>query len=209
MTIAGVLMERATGQPLESFLRRRLFEPLGMTDTGFSVPVHAQHRLTTAYAPDMETGELSVLDPATGGWWNEPPAMANAAGMLVSTIDDFWSFVSMLRADGRHRGLQVLSPRAVAAMTTNHLTQEQRGSAGLFLAPYGGWGYGMAAPGPITGEPPRPWGYGWNGGTGTTWHTDPARGLTAILFTQCAMTSPQPPVVFTDFWDGAYGAIQE
>jgi CubicO group peptidase (beta-lactamase class C family) len=211
--VLGVLLERASGLPLEEFLRSRLFEPLGMADTAFSVPAEKQSRFTTAYMPD-ESGGLSLLDPPTGGWWNQPPAMANAAGMLVSTLDDYWSFVSMLRAGGRHDGGQVLSPASVAAMTRNHLTDEQRAGATLFLGEHGGWGYGMATPGPIAGEPLAqghpaiPWGFGWNGGTGTLWWSDPARGLTGILFTQRGLTSPVPPPLFTDFQDAAYAAIE-
>ncbi|HEX6508379.1 MAG TPA: serine hydrolase domain-containing protein, partial [Chloroflexota bacterium] len=206
--VLGVLLERATGQPLETFVRSRLFEPLGMMDTALSVPVDKQSRFTTAYMPDEESGTLRLLDPPVGGWWNEPPAMANAAGMLVSTLDDYWSFDPMLLAGATHDGEQVLSPEAIAAMTRDHLTAEQRESAQFFLRPYWGWGYRMAAPGPVTGQPPVPWGFGWNGGTGTTWHSDPARGLTAILLTQRGMNSPEPPAVFTDFWDATYSAIE-
>jgi len=61
-------------------------------------------------------------------------------------------------------------------------------------------------PGPVDGEPPVPWGYGWDGGSGTTWRSDPARDLTTILLTQRAMTSPEPPPLFVDFWDAAYAA---
>jgi CubicO group peptidase (beta-lactamase class C family) len=93
--VLGILLERASGQPLETFLCERLFEPLGMADTSFSVPVEKQGRFTTAHMPDGTGARLRVLDPPSDGWWNEPPAMANAAGMLVSTLDDFWSFVSM------------------------------------------------------------------------------------------------------------------
>jgi CubicO group peptidase (beta-lactamase class C family) len=202
--VLGILLERATGRPLEAFLRSRLFEPLGMVDTAFSVPAPARSRFTTAYTPNGATGELDLRDPPVGGWWNEPQAMANAAGMLVSTLDDLWAFVAMLLAGGG----EVLSAESVAAMTRNHLTPEQRLSATLFLGEHGGWGYGMAAPGPVTGEPPIPWGFGWDGGTGTTWRSDPVRGLTGILLTQREMTSPEPPAVFTDFYDAAYAAIE-
>jgi CubicO group peptidase (beta-lactamase class C family) len=136
--VLGVLLERASGQPLETFLRQRLFAPLGMADTSFSVPAEKLDRFTTAYMPDGADG-LQVLDPPSGGWWNKPPAMANAAGMLVSTLDDFWSFVSMLVAGGRHDGQPLLSPGSVEAMTRDHLTASQRASASLFLGPYGGW----------------------------------------------------------------------
>ena len=205
--VLGVLLERASGVPLEQFLRDRLFGPLGMTDTSFWVPPEKQDRFTTAYVPDDATGELQLLDPPVEGWWNVPPAMGNAAGMLVSTLDDLWAFVSMLVARGVARdGTRLLSAASVDAMTTDHLTASQRGSAPVFFGDHGGWGYCMAAPGPVTGEPPVPWGFGWNGGTGTTWFSDPVRGLTTILLSQRAMTSPEPPALFADFWEAAYGA---
>jgi CubicO group peptidase (beta-lactamase class C family) len=208
MQVLGVLLERAGGQPLEQFLRARLFDPLGMTDTSFSVPPEKQPRLTTAYFPDADRGALAMLDPPSGGWWNEPPSAPNLAGMLVSTLDDFWAFVSMLLAGGVHGTERVLSEDSVAAMTRDHLTDAQREPATLFLGRHGGWGYGMAAPGPISREPPVPWGFGWDGGTGTTWRSDSRRGLTGILLTQRAMTSPEPPPHFTEFWEAAYGALE-
>jgi CubicO group peptidase (beta-lactamase class C family) len=203
--VLGVLLERVTGQPLEQFLRARLLEPLGMGDTSFSVPVEKQARLTTAYFPDAESGALTVLDPPSGGWWNEAPSAPNLAGMLVSTLDDFWAFVAMLLAGGLHGTERVLSEGSVAAMTHDHLTKAQREPARQFLG-RGGWGFGMAAPRPLTSEPPVPWGFGWDGGTGTTWRSDPVRGLTGILFTQRAMTSPEPPPHFATFWEAAYAA---
>jgi CubicO group peptidase (beta-lactamase class C family) len=203
--VLGVLLERVSGQPLEAFLRERLFDPLGMADTSFSVPEDKQARFTTAYMPD-DTGGLSVMDPPVGGWWNAPQAMANAAGMLVSTLDDYWAFVSMMLARGTHDGQPLLSPTAVETMTRNHLTEAQRASAQIFLGEHGGWGYGMAAPGPTRAGPPEPSGYGWNGGTGTLWTTDPDYGLTGIMLSTRAMTSPVPPAHMVQFWEAAYGA---
>jgi CubicO group peptidase (beta-lactamase class C family) len=204
--VLGILLERATGQPLEAFLRERLFDPLGMVDTSFSVPPEKWARFTTAYFPD-DAGELDVLDPPSGGWWNTPQAMANAAGMLVSTLDDYWAFVSMLLAKGRHDAQPLLSPAAVEAMTRDHLSEAQRASAPLFLGAHGGWGFGMATPGPTRGAPPEPSGYGWNGGTGTLWTTDPDYGLTGIVLSTRAMTSPVPPAHVVEFWQAAYGAL--
>ena len=60
----------------------------------------------------------------------------------------------------------------------------------------------------VASEPPVPWGFGWDGGTGTTWRSDPVRGLTGILLTQREMTSPEPPALFTYFYDAAYAAIE-
>jgi CubicO group peptidase (beta-lactamase class C family) len=204
--LLGFLIERATGQPLEVFLRERLFDPLGMKDTSFSVPPNKVSRFTTAYAPSPPDGRLDVLDLPASGWWSAPPALANVAGMLVSTVDDLWVFVAMLAAGGVHGDRRILSAEAVAAMTSNHLSEQQRGGNELFLDT-GGWGYCMAAPVPLTGPPPVPWGYGWYGGTGTCWRTDPVRGLTGILLTQRALTSPEPPPLFTDFWTAAIAAM--
>ena len=142
----GILLERAAGQPLEAFLRQRLFEPLGMRDTGFSVSPDQRSRFTTAYAPDPATDTLSVVDGVEDSYWNQPPALPNAAGWLVSTIDDFWAFVAMLLANGRHDGERILSERSVELMTTDHLTPEQRASAGVFLREHDGWGLGMLVP---------------------------------------------------------------
>jgi CubicO group peptidase (beta-lactamase class C family) len=207
--VLGILLERASGQSLEDFLQARLFGPLGMTDTSFSVPAEKSDRFTTAYFPDQATGALTLLDPPTGGWWNEPPAMGNAAGMLVSTLDDYWSFVAMLLAGGRHEGEQVLAPASVAAMTRDHLTAGQRASAPPFLDAATGWGYCMAAPVPGASGQAVPYGFGWNGGTGTVWTSDPERRVTGILLTQRAMTSPEPPAVFVDFWDAVYAALRD
>jgi CubicO group peptidase (beta-lactamase class C family) len=209
--VLGVLLERAAGQPLEALLRQRLFDPLGMRDTGFSVSPAQRSRLTTAYAPDPATGTLKVLDGVDDSYWSQPPAMPNAAGWLLSTIDDFWVFVSMLLAGGVHDGDRILTERSVELMTTDHLTPEQRASAGVFLGEHDGWGLGMlvpaGAPASAVDASSIPGGFGWDGGTGTTWRSDAARGLTGVLFTQRAMTSPEPPAVFQDFWAGAYASI--
>jgi CubicO group peptidase (beta-lactamase class C family) len=204
--VLGVLLARAAGTDLDSVQRERIFEPLGMRDTGFSVPADQSSRLTTFYTPDPETGELSVLDDAPDSWWRTPPSFPDASGWLVSTIDDYWSFVSMLVAGGSLRGRRVLSPESVALMTTDRLSRAQRESSRLFLGEHGSWGLGMAVP--ATGSTaPLPCGIGWDGGSGTTWRTDPRNGVTGIVFTQRQATSPAPPPVIEDFWAAVNAAI--
>jgi CubicO group peptidase (beta-lactamase class C family) len=205
--VLGVLLQRATGMPLENFLRERIFEPLGMHDTSFSVSPDQRSRFTTAYIPDTESGVINVLDGVDDSYWSAPPTFPNAAGWLVSTIDDFWAFAAMLLAGGTYNGERILSERSVELMTTNHLTADQRASAAMFLGEHRGWGYGMAVPKAPSGSIPN--GFGWDGGSGTTWQSDRAQGLTGILFTQRALTSSDPPAVFDDFWNGAYGSIAE
>jgi CubicO group peptidase (beta-lactamase class C family) len=200
-SVAGVLIERVAGAPITDVLRERVFEPLGMSDTGFSVPAEKLNRFTTQYAPDPETGELRVLD-RPDGWWSTPPKMPDCSGSLVSTVDDLWAFASMLAADGG--GL--LSPESVRVMTVDRMTADERSDNSVFVGDHSGWGLMMSVPAG-DGSTGVPGGFGWDGGLGTSWRTDPAIGLTGILLTQRAVTSPEPTEVVTDFWTAAYAAI--
>ena len=71
--VLGVLIARASGQPFETFLHERIFEPLGMKDTAFSAPPLKLDRLATAYWTDFKTGALQLYDAAEGGHWSGPP----------------------------------------------------------------------------------------------------------------------------------------
>jgi CubicO group peptidase (beta-lactamase class C family) len=204
--VLGVLLARACGTDVESVLRERIFEPLGMTDTGFTVPAGQRSRLTTAYRPDPESGELSVLDDPADSWWSAPTSFPDASGWLVSTIDDYWSFVSMMLAGGTGRGERILSPETVDLMTADRLTAPQRDAAALFLGEHGGWGLGLLTVAAGSSDQPLPCGIGWDGGTGTTWRSSPRSGVTGILFTQRAATSPAPSELIEDFWAGVNAA---
>jgi CubicO group peptidase (beta-lactamase class C family) len=204
--VLGVLLARACGEAVESVLRTRVFEPLGMIDTGFTVRPEQLRRLTTAYRPDPETGELSVLDDAAHSWWSTPPSFPDASGWLVSTIDDYWSFVSTVFAVGTRPGERILSQATVALMTTDRLTPSQRDASAAFLDEHAGWGLGLEVPATGSSDQPFPYGVGWDGGTGTTWRSNPRSGVTGILFTQRVATSPSPPPVVEDFWAGVNAA---
>ncbi|MEU6393499.1 serine hydrolase domain-containing protein [Streptomyces sp. NPDC046939] len=196
--IQGVLISRVTGQSLPDFLAERIFEPLGMRDTGFSVPAAKLPRFTNCYIPTADGGAERVDTP--DGQWSSPPAFPSGAGGLVSTADDLWAFARMLLADGA----PVLSPASVRRMTTDHLTAKQRAAAELFTLG-AGWGYGGA----VDVERREPWNvpgrYGWVGGMGTAAHLTPSTGTVEILLTQLSLTGPSPlPPIMRDFW--AYAA---
>lgn len=124
---------------------------------------------------------------------------------IQRAIDDYRAVVSMLGAGGTRGGERILSARSVALMTTDRLTPAQRGDAAVFLGEHGGWGLGMGVP--ATGATgPLPCGFGWEGGSGTAWRTDPERGVTGILLTQREITSPEPPPMYDDFWTGVNAA---
>jgi CubicO group peptidase (beta-lactamase class C family) len=109
----------------------------------------------------------------------------------------------MLAADGG----DLLSGESVRTMLIDRTTAQERAENLLFFGDHSGWGLMMAVPA-ADGSTGIPGGYGWEGGTGTSWRTDPAAGLTGILLTQRAMTSPEPPEVVTDFWNAAYASIE-
>ena len=90
--VLSVLIARASGQPLETFLRERIFEPLGMKDTSFSVPGDKLDRLATSYWTNFMSGKIEVFDAANDGQWSRPPAFPSGAGGLVSTIDNYLAF---------------------------------------------------------------------------------------------------------------------
>ncbi len=112
--------------------------------------------------------------------------------MLLSTIDDYWAFVAMVRAAGVHRGERVLPGDLVRRMTTDQLDADQRAGNELFLDVNGGWGLGMGTAATGSEAAPLPCGYGWEGGSGTSWRTHAESGVTGILLTQRAVTSPAP-----------------
>jgi CubicO group peptidase (beta-lactamase class C family) len=195
--IQGVLIARVSGCPLPEFLAERLFEPLGMVDTGFEVPAAKLDRLTSYYRTHP-AGGLELVD-APDGQWSSLPAFPSGAGGLVSTVDDWHAFARMLLADGIVDGTRLLSSAAVRQMTTNHLTRSQRDASRLFLEGQG-WGFGGA----VDVEAIDPWSvtgrYGWVGGTGTAAHVSASTGAVTILLSQLQLTGPTPPALMRDFW---------
>src|SRR5437762_1175629 len=137
--ILGVLIARVAGQPLPEFLAERLFEPLGMADTGFEVPAGQLGRFTSYYRADP-AGGLELVD-APGGQWSTVPPFPSGAGGLVSTVDDWYAFARMLLGEGTFNGRRLLSPASVREMTTDQLTPSQRDAGRLFLEGQG-WGFG-------------------------------------------------------------------
>ncbi len=131
--VLGVLVARASGQPLETFFRERIFEPLRMKDTGFDVPAAKLGRLASCYWADAETGKLDLLDDARNSRWSRPPAFPAGGVGLVSTVDDYLTFGQMMLNKGTHGSERILSRLSVETMTTDHLTQEQKAGAECIL----------------------------------------------------------------------------
>jgi CubicO group peptidase (beta-lactamase class C family) len=204
--VLGVLIARAAEQPLDVFLRERVFEPLGMADTGFWTT--ATDRLGTTYGLDPATGERIVYDSPTGQWAS-PPAFPSAAGGLVSTIDDVHAFGRMLLSGGRLAdGTTLLSRASVAAMTTDQIGVGA-GAAGPSLDGAQGWGFGVAVQQRRTNLALSVGGYGWAGGLGSSWGNDPLEGVVGVILTTDMFTSAfPPPAAIQDFWTAVYAALE-
>lgn len=117
---------RALGS-LPEFLAERIFEPLGMADTGFHVPPSKLSRFTTSYGADLNT----VYDEIDGVW-SAPPSFPSGAGGLVSTAADFHTFGQMMLNGGKHGSERLLSRAAVSLMTTDQLTPAQKAVSGFW-----------------------------------------------------------------------------
>ncbi|MFG2003718.1 serine hydrolase domain-containing protein [Spirillospora sp. NPDC048911] len=196
--VLGVLIARASGQPLETFLRERVFEPLGMKDTGFHVPADKAGRFAAPY-------EEGLVPHDDGGQWLAPPVFPDGAAGLVSTAADYLAFSQMLL----NKGERILSRLSVEAMTTDQLTPAQKAVsdfAGLWDTR--GWGFGVSVVTKRDGISAVPGRYGWDGGYGTSWSADPAEDMSAILMTQ-RLGFPAAVPLQQDFWTTAYAAIAD
>jgi CubicO group peptidase (beta-lactamase class C family) len=209
--VLGVLIARAAGRPFDHVVRERVLDPLGMHDTGFSVPPAAVDRLVPAYGTDPATGELEEFDPPTGQW-SRPPRFPSGAAGLVSTVGDMTAFARMLLAGGRGPdGVRIVSSAAVEAMTTDQLTPAQKDAGGLVDDTFHGrgWGFGVQVVTRRTEIAGSVGSYGWDGGLGTCWMNDPGAGLVTLLFTQSAWTSPMPPRICSEFRTAAWAALDD
>jgi len=207
--VLGVLIARVADQPLEAFLQARIFQPLGMQDTGFSVPVEKIDRLPGCYRRNPASGTLEAYDDPANSYWSRPPGFESGGGGLLSTADDYLAFCRMMLDKGRHGSERVLSRPSIELMTTDQLTPEQKAGAGVFLGEHSSWGFGVA----INTRRDKLWAvpgrFGWDGGLGTSGYSDPTEDLVGILLTQRMMESPEPPRIFVDFWTSAYQAIDD
>ncbi len=178
--ILGALVEAASGQPLDAFLRAAIFDPLGMEDTSFYLPPAKADRLATVYSR-TEDGDLVPADADTpfhgqGHYMEGPRASFSGGAGLLSTTADYTRFLEALR-----RGGPVLGRKSVESMTVNHLPGDLAG-----LLPGSGFGLGFAVLSDLgaAGEPGSVGEYSWGGAYHTRYWVDPVEELTVVYMTQ-------------------------
>jgi len=187
--ILGVVIERASGMPLDQFLRERIFTPLAMNDTYFFLPKEKVTRLTKVYAP--KEGQPLVAAPVAGtmdsqGAYVEGPRKSFSGGAgLLSTTRDYYLFLQMLANGGALNGKRILSRHTVDLMTSNHLNDE------VTFRPGEGFGLGFSVLEDVgvRGNPGSPGEFGWGGAYGSTYWVDPAEDLVVVYFTQVRPSS--------------------
>lgn len=190
--VLGIALSRIEGKPLSKVLAERVFEPLGMTDTGFAVGTAGRRRAATMYKLDSAASDTPVLrDDVMGpAPITDPPFCTGGAG-LWSTVDDYLRFAQMLLAGGTLDGVRVLSQDSVRAMRTDRLTDEQKRQPFLGAPFWVGRGFGLNLS--VVTDPAKsrqlfgPGGLGtfsWPGAYGTWWQADPSADLILIYLIQ-------------------------
>jgi CubicO group peptidase (beta-lactamase class C family) len=192
--VLGVLVARVAGRSLEDLLVHRVLGPLGMDDTRFHVAPDRITRFGPAFGTDPGSGERWTFDEADGEW-SRPPAFPSGGAGLVSTIDDFLAFARMLRAGGRHAGQQLVPMELVAEMTTNQLTPSQLAIGGPDPSGDQGFGFCVGVLLRDTDDGRHAGCYGWSGGLGSDWYTDPVVDQIGIVLTNELFTSPELPPI--------------
>ncbi len=187
--ILGAVIEKITGMKYGEFLKKEIFEPLGMEDTGFYVPEDKYHRLADVYEKTADGVKVYITNNLGIKYTQDVPAAFESGGAgLVSTVDDYSKFATMLIQGGRYEGKRILKPKTVEFMTTGKLLPWQQESLwrswdGMYGYTYGNLLRVMQEPGMAMfntwkGE------YGWDGWLGTYLCNSPENNITILLFTQ-------------------------
>lgn len=194
--VLGRVIEVASGMELDRFMRERIFDPLGMTDTAFSVPAGEADRLAALYIPTP--GTLKALrNDAMGKLALSDPAYLSGGGGLVSTAADYHRFTQMLLRHGELDGVRLLGSRTVDYMTRNHLPGgadlEAFGRPLFAETSFDGVGFGLGFS--VVDDPAKAkvlsskGEFAWGGAASTAFWVDPAEEITALFFTQLLPSS--------------------
>jgi len=191
--VLGYLVQQISGQTFGEFLRTRIFAPLGMKDTGFSVPADKLDRFASCYMP-KKGGGLELQDDAQKSHYLEPPKLESGGGGLVSTAHDYMRFCRMMLNGGELDGVRILSPKTVEMFSLNLLpdnkllTDMEMGKGMFSEAGYAGIGFsigcGVTVDTRKTHIPGSEGEYFWGGAAATAFWIDPVEDMTVVFMTQ-------------------------
>ena len=210
--VLGYLVEVLSGKPLAEYFHEHIFEPLGMTDTGFQVRQDQQDRFAACYL--RQPGDTMKLqdDPARSKYLKQPRFLSGGGG-LVSTIDDYFRFAQALCQGGAYQGQRIIGRKTLEFMRLNHLPggKDLPGLSigGFSETPYAGSGFGLgfsvktdvASSATIGSEGE----FGWGGLASTSFFVDPVEDMVVIFMTQLMPSSSYP--IRQDLRALVYGAL--
>jgi CubicO group peptidase (beta-lactamase class C family) len=184
--VLGRVVEVVSGLSLAEFFQTRIFAPLGMVDTGFSVPANQVSRFAANYNTDGQ-GKLTLLDAPQSSRYLETPAFASGGGGLVSTASDYMRFLMMIEAGGTFAGVRLLNPETVALMTINQVPPQVGWiKFGNEVRTGVGFGFGFSVREQSSDWDPdgRLGEYGWGGAASTHYWVSPKDRLIVITLEQ-------------------------
>jgi CubicO group peptidase (beta-lactamase class C family) len=197
--VLGRVVEVVSGQSLDEFFAERIFGPLGMTDTAFSVAEDQAEQLAALYVPNPATGKAMRNDAFGAGALHRPACLSGGGG-LVSTAADYHRFTSMLLHEGELDGTRLLGTRTVRYMARNHLPGgadlEAFGRPLFAETSFAGVGFGLGfsvVDDPVANKVLSSAGeFAWGGAASTAFWVDPFEGVTALFMTQLLPSSTHP-----------------
>jgi CubicO group peptidase (beta-lactamase class C family) len=197
--VLGHLVELISGESLDDFFRTRIFEPLGMSQTGFHVEPSAHSRLAALYVPTPDRSGILRAD-VLGDIIKEKPEVLSGGGGLASTASDYHRFCQMLLNGGEHEGIRLLGTRTLRYMTRNHLPGgvdlESFGRPTFAETTFEGVGFGLGfsvVESSVDNKVMSSVGdFGWGGAASTAFWVDPTEEITALFFTQLLPSTTYP-----------------
>ena len=195
--VLGRVVEVVSGQPLDHFFQERIFKPLNMVDTGFTVP-HAKVNRFAALYERTEEKKMNLLEAPGNSTLIDTVETFSGGGGLVSTLDDYFRFTEMMRRKGELDGERLLGRKTVEYMTCNHLPGDlaDMGQPVFTETSYEGIGFGLGVS--VMLDPARakvmgtPGEYAWGGYASTAFWVDPSEDMTVIFLTQLIPSSAYP-----------------
>ncbi|MEM8499165.1 MAG: serine hydrolase domain-containing protein [Pseudomonadota bacterium] len=195
--VTGLIIERISGQSLAQYLQEQLFEPLGMSDTFFSVPDKKLDRFLPNHEFDMESRSVQTMGSESVTQFQNVTLFSGGGG-LVSTAADYMRFAEMLRNNGEFNGVRIIGPKTLNYMTQSHLSDQLRNvGAGdrldalsrFFPGQTFGLGFGIVSDPAANGVLGSAGEFYWGGAAGTVFWVDPVEDIVAIGMIQL-MRSP-------------------
>ncbi len=196
--VLGRVVEVVSGQPLDVFMKERIFDPLGMTETDFWVPEDRADRFAALYVPHPVTGQAYLMPGGAG--MGQPPTMLGGGGGLAGTAHDYLRFAHMLLNRGELDGVRILGSRTVDYMTRNHLPGnadlEEFGRPLFAETTFDGIGFGLGFSvvlDPVGNKVLGSAGdYSWGGAASTIFWVDPVEEILGMFLTQLLPSSTYP-----------------